>query len=217
MVPQRSKDFIFTAFSPPAVINHYIKKWTYRRRKHLRVNLGSGTRYLPGYANIDINPFRKSDLWLDARYGLPFAEQSVDSIYCVHTLEHFFPDEVETVLAECRRVLRTGGGIRIVVPHLGNSIRAYSRGLRDWFIDWPRNCESLGGRFSNYMFCDGQHRAGFDFEYLVEILTKAGFGKVTEACVLSSRFIPSETMILGETAEDSGRDLPRSLYVEAFR
>ena len=45
----------------------------------------------------------------------------------------------------------------------------------------------------------------------------ARYSNVIEASVLCSRFISRETMILGETADDHEIDLPRSLYVEAFR
>src|SRR2546430_11877510 len=116
MFSQRSKDFLFAVVSPPVVINHYIKKWTYRGRNPLRLNLGCGTRNIPGYANIDINPFTKSDLWLDARYGLPFAEQPVEPIYSFHTLKHLFPTDMDHVLAESRQALNLGAAIRVVGP-----------------------------------------------------------------------------------------------------
>lgn len=43
----------------------------------------------------------------------------VDSIYCSHFIEHL--DEVKLFLTECRRILRPGGAIVIVVPHFSNS------------------------------------------------------------------------------------------------
>lgn len=50
----------------------------------------------------------------DARYP-PFADESLDYVNLSHTLEHT-PDPVG-VLAECRRILRPGGVIQIVVPN----------------------------------------------------------------------------------------------------
>jgi hypothetical protein len=74
-----------------------------------------------------------------------------------------------------------GGGIRIVVPSLGNAIRAFQLEDRAWFISYPQKLESLGGKLSNYLFCAGQHRAAFDFSHLNEVLRKAGFTEVIES------------------------------------
>lgn len=64
------------------------------------------------------------------------------------------------------------------------------------------------------MFCDGQHRTAFDFGYLEEVLSKTGFGQVQESAEGLSQLyrenVPSFDP--NDTAE-----LPRSLYVEAFK
>jgi prepilin-type processing-associated H-X9-DG protein len=44
--------------------------------------------------------------------------------------------------------------------------------------NFPLSFESLGGRFSNYVFCDGQHPTAFDFGYMSEVLRGAGFRDV---------------------------------------
>lgn len=41
-----------------------------------------------------------------------------DAIYGMHVLEHFAPHEVKKVLSECRRVLKPGGFVVMVVPNL---------------------------------------------------------------------------------------------------
>ena len=62
------------------------------------MHLGCGPKYLPGFLNVDANPFAKTDLWLDVRNGLPFASQSVESIYATHMFEHFFDDELRRLM-----------------------------------------------------------------------------------------------------------------------
>jgi predicted SAM-dependent methyltransferase len=47
---------------------------------------------------------------------------SFDAIYGCHVLEHFTSADVARVLAECRRVLRPGGFVLMIVPNL-ESIR----------------------------------------------------------------------------------------------
>jgi predicted SAM-dependent methyltransferase len=168
---------------------------------------------LPGFVNIDANPRRKVDLWLDVRCGLPFQAGSVDSIYTTHMLEHLYSDELEHLLKECRRVLKPGGGMRIIVPNLASAIRAFQENSVGWFGSYPHNFSSLGGRFANFIFCAGQHRTAFDLTYFDEILRGAGFAKV----VLSAE---GQSLIYGEQAPAyepfRDKDMPHSLYVEAF-
>lgn len=181
--------------------------------RHL--HLGCGTKYLPGFLNIDGNIRNKIDMWLDVRNGLPFAANTVDSIYSTHVFEHFFPDELKILLGECLRVLKAGGGMRLIVPSLESAIAAYAQNRRDWFDDsFPRHFDSLGGRFSNFVFCDGQHRTAFDFSYLEEELRSAGFSSVEKSEEGSSRIYGSK--VPPYQPQDS-KDLPHSLYVEAFK
>ena len=219
MLHQRYKDLCFLALAKATLPNYWIRKYLYAFRSHnglgLHLHLGCGTKYIPGFVNIDANPRQKIDLWLDVRCGLPFAASSVDSIYSTHMIEHFFPDELQQLLRECARVLKAGGGLRLVVPSLTNAIAAYQQGRREWFYDsFPRHFDSLGGRFSNFVFCDGQHRTAFDFNYLREVLGDAGFAQVEESAEGTSRLY-AEKVPAFEPGDANG--LPHSLFVEAFR
>ena len=190
MLHQRYKDIVFWGIAKATVPNYFLRRYLLKARpadgtNHL--HLGCGTKYLPGFLNIDGNPFNKIDVWLDVRNGLPFRAGSVDSIYSTHMFEHFYSDELKPLLRECVRVLKNGGGIRLIVPSLESAIAAYTQERSDWFdSSFPRHFDSIGGRFSNFVFCDGQHRTAFDFS-----------------------FMPYEP---GDST-----DLPHSLYVEAFK
>jgi predicted SAM-dependent methyltransferase len=166
---------------------------------------------LPDFVNIDANPREKKDLWLDVRCGLPFRTASVDSIYTAHMLEHLYPDELDNLLRECVRVLKPGGGMRIVVPSLASAIAAYCQNKDRWFDSWPIACESRGGQFSNFIFCAGQHRTAFDFDYLAEVLRKAGFRRIEPSN-------EGESLIFGNKVprHEKREDLQHSLFVEAF-
>ncbi len=219
MLHQRYKDLYFLGLSKATLPNYWLKKCAYalrpRNGRRLHLHLGCGTKYIDGFVNIDANPQHKVDLWLDVRCGLPYASNSVDSIYSTHMIEHFYPDELNHLLRECRRVLKDEGGLRLVVPSLKNAITAYQQGRRDWFEDsFPRHFDSLGGRFSNFVFCDGQHRTAFDFDYLNEMLQNAGFGHVEESAEGKSRLY-SEAPPAYEPGDVKA--LPHSLFVEAFK
>ena len=56
---------------------------------------------------------------------LPFADGSVAVVYSSHMLEHLGRDEARAFLLECRRILRPGGILRLVVPDLERYVRTY--------------------------------------------------------------------------------------------
>lgn len=129
MLHQRYKDIVFWGIAKATVPNYFLRRYLMNAHpangaRHLHP--GCGPKYLPGFLNIDGNLFNKIDVWLDVRNGLPFPSNSVDSIYSTHMFEHFYPDELKRLLQECIRVLKSGGGIRLIVPSLESAIAAYT-------------------------------------------------------------------------------------------
>jgi len=217
LLHQRYKDIAFWGIAKATLPNYVLHRYVLPAKSpsgSTHLHLGCGPKYLAGFVNIDGNLFNKLDLWLDVRNGLPFAANSADSIYSTHMFEHFYSDELDILLRECVRVLKPGGGIRLIVPNLESAIKAYSQDRTAWFDSFPRHFDSLGGRFSNFVFCDGQHRTAFDFTYMNEVLRKTGFREVEMSSEGTSRLYGDRV-----PAYEPGdqRDLPHSLYVEAFK
>jgi len=119
------------------------------------VNLGCGTRMHRGWNNVDFSYYARlvhrprltktlryvgllsaeryarlqsidPDMvrW-DLRKGIPFPDATFDVVYHSHVLEHIDRVHVPTFLGECRRVLRSNGVLRVVVPDLKELIRNY--------------------------------------------------------------------------------------------
>ena len=81
----------------------------------IRLNIGAGQTYIPGYRNIDISS--NADIVLDLGIDkLPFEDDSVDFIFSYHTLEHV-PDYLFS-LSEIHRVLRHGGLFLVGLPYV---------------------------------------------------------------------------------------------------
>jgi hypothetical protein len=82
LLHQRYKDLHFLLIAKATWPNYWTRSLRYRlgspNGQRLHLHLGCGTKYLPGFANVDANPTQKIDVWLDVRCGLPFATQSVD-------------------------------------------------------------------------------------------------------------------------------------------
>lgn len=63
----------------------------------------------------------------DLTKPLPFEENSVAAIYGSHVLEHLYLADAQRLLGECKRVLRPGGVIRLVVPDLHSMVASYMK------------------------------------------------------------------------------------------
>jgi predicted SAM-dependent methyltransferase len=136
------------------------------------------------------------DLWANMLDGLPFRDRSVDLIYSHHVIEHLPDAYLPRLFEEMFRVLRPRGGIRLCAPHLGNACRKYVAGDREWFSDFPTKRESIGGRFTNYIFCKGEHLTALDESYLGELAASAGFEDIS-AC------LPVKETRLGDVGLDA--------------
>lgn len=93
------------------------------------LNVGCGRCYHPEWTNIDLVACGPAVRQYDLRRGLPYEPDSFDAVYHSHVLEHLTPDDAAKMLAECKRVLRPGGVLRVVVPDLEGIARTYLQTL----------------------------------------------------------------------------------------
>jgi len=89
------------------------------------LNLGCGALCVEGWVNADVAPSRPDVIPLDASGPLPFAHARFEAVYCSHVLEHLPRDAAPGLMAECLRVLRPGGILRVAVPDLETIARLY--------------------------------------------------------------------------------------------
>ncbi len=89
------------------------------------LNVGCGHCYHTDWTNIDLVDHGPEVRGYDLRQGLPYDDGSFDAVYHSHVLEHLTPEEARAMLAECCRVLRVGGVMRVVVPDLEGIATAY--------------------------------------------------------------------------------------------
>jgi predicted SAM-dependent methyltransferase len=69
--------------------------------------------------------WKVSPLVRDLSKPLPFPDNSVSAIYASHVLEHLYRSQALALLSECKRVLKPGGTLRLVVPDLHAMIGEY--------------------------------------------------------------------------------------------
>jgi SAM-dependent methyltransferase len=63
--------------------------------------------------------------YLDLTKALPFEDDTVAAVFSSHVFEHLFPDEINRLVVEIRRVLMPGGVCRVVVPDLAKVMANY--------------------------------------------------------------------------------------------
>ena len=136
---------------------------------------------------MDYLPLSREMLYLDARRRFFFTDKTFDYIFSEHMIEHVPHSGGLAMLAECRRVLKPGGRVRISCPD-----RAFIEHLvgppekltaDEWrYAEWAREHFGLktaldvGLNLSNGF----GHQHIYSRSSLREALLKAGFASITE-------------------------------------
>lgn len=137
--------------------------------KLCRLNLGCGKRLLPGYVNIDFNPF-EGVIVMDVR-NLQYPDDSVDEILAEFILEHIPYFEVPETLWEWWRVLCPGGILKLMVPDFEMLAKAY---LAKTIRRQELHCQLFNSPIINPKK-QTPHYNAFDKPYLIEVLEQEGF------------------------------------------
>jgi predicted SAM-dependent methyltransferase len=175
-----------------------------------RLNWGCGSRGRPGWINSDQKSGRGIDISCDIRQGLPLDSDSIDYIVSIHALPEVpYPDLVP-VLQELKRVLKPGGVLRLSLPDLDRGIQAYLRRDRDYFLIPDDDGESIGAKFILQMIWYGYSRTLFTFDFIQEVLIKAGFVGVSRCGYQQTN------SLYPEIVELDNREV-ESLFVEAIK
>ncbi|WP_200375123.1 class I SAM-dependent methyltransferase [Thiocystis violacea] len=151
--------------------------------------------------------------WANAAKRIPVPTGSADVVYASHMLEHLTWGEVESFLAESKRVLCAGGTIRLAVPNIRFHIENYlSHEDADVFVRGTGlgRLEENGILKSAYklMVGDRGHKWMYDGPSLCRLLERQGF---VDAVILGA----GETT-LPEPGELNLRErVPESVFVEA--
>jgi len=156
---QRIKHYFFDIIY---FINILAKPFHYLKRSFKIINMGCGATYIEGWINVDGNPLRKKDLWLDARSRWPFSDETINGLVASHIIEHLYDEELSFFFSELKRVIKKDGFVHLEVPSLEILIENYQR-------------NNNGAMFNEVCFWHGAHRQVFDFGRLQHLLLNAGF------------------------------------------
>jgi hypothetical protein len=175
-----------------------------------RLNWGCGASGEPGWINSDQKDGPGINLSCDIRQGLPLETGSIDYVASIHALPEVPYAELVPVLEELRRVLKPGGILRLALPDLEKGIQAYLRGDKDYFLIPDDDMKSLGGKLVLQLIWYGYSRTLFTYDFIHEILMKAGFQQVTRCGYRESKGPHPEIVELDNREAES-------LFVEAVK
>ena len=86
----------------------------------MKINLGSGSKILKGYVNVDKFQYYNPDVVHDLeKFPYPFEDNSIDEILLSHVLEHIGqnPDVFNNIIKELYRICKNNSIVDIRVPH----------------------------------------------------------------------------------------------------
>jgi predicted SAM-dependent methyltransferase len=152
-----------------------------------KLQIGAGENVLAGWLNTDLRPSGPEVCFLDATVRFPFSDEVFDYVLSEHQIEHIPFERGQFMLAECRRVLRPGGRIRIATPSLEvlaglvteqptEAQRRYVEFISAGYLA-PGMPAGVAGVVNN-AFRNWGHQFLYDRSTLAGALTGAGFGEV---------------------------------------
>jgi len=132
----------------------------------MKLHIGCGKCYIPGWLNLDISSLNKADLYCNA-IAIPYPMESFDIIYASHVLEHFNRHTVRAVLTYWYSLLKRGGILRLSVPNFTAIVERY-RSTGDLN-------ELMGLLYGGQESLFNDHHIVFDKDSMAKFIGDAGF------------------------------------------
>ena len=83
------------------------------------LDLGCGNNKYDGAIGVDISPTSQADIIHNLnKFPWPFSDNEFDEVICNDILEHL--DEIVPVIEEIHRITKSGGLLKIRIPHFSN-------------------------------------------------------------------------------------------------
>ena len=138
----------------------------------LKLHLGCGERYLPGFVHIDTRALPHVDVVAKLEELDMYEDCSIDMIYHCAVMEHMGRFDTVDILKEWKRVLKPGGILRSSVPNFEAVVEAYSNG--------HGLAALLGILYGKADYPENVHHTMFDRPYFTNCLIEAGFTNISD-------------------------------------
>lgn len=162
------------------------------------LQIGCGRNLFDGWLSTDVHPKVPGVLAMDATQEFPLPDESFDAVYAEHMIEHVSWRKGQRMLAECRRILRPGGTVRLATPDLAVLLDLYAGDAGpdgDQYVRWitRRYLPQGSPRHPVFVLNNAMRNWGHTFLYDEEVLrlalTGAGFVDVRR-CTFGESDVP---------------------------
>jgi predicted SAM-dependent methyltransferase len=189
-----------------------INKFLYTDGKKY-LNLGSGPRGISSNEWLNIDGFKDTNVqfFCDFSRPIPIPNNCLDGIFTEHVIEHFDSEYGRRVMAECHRMLKKGGVIRIIVPNGHRILKSYF-GAPEKIVSYKNPNTGQPMEAVNMWFYQRyEHQCIYDAPFLIQTLKSIGFETAEESSFRNSVFSEQEMLL------DNSKYEWESLYVEAIK
>lgn len=145
-----------------------------------------------GWLCADYVSVKRGVVFMDATKRFPLPTASFDFVHCEHMIEHVPYEAAAHMLAECKRILRDGGVLRIATPNLRRIAQLLADQLDPTsaaYVHWSNSTfePQIGSRAMtnpcfvvNRMMRKWGHTFVYDDVTLRALLADVGFTEITE-------------------------------------
>lgn len=188
-----------------------LRTWLRENPGKKQLNLGSGPRGIVGQGWFNVDGFKDQNvLYLcDFNRPLPFEANVFDFIFTEHVLEHFDFSHGQKLLAECHRILKPGGILRVIVPDGEKILKSYFDNPA--FIIRYKECSSNQAMeaVNAWFYQRYEHQTIYDSAYLSYALLQANFTTAQKEEFQTSHHIQHDLLL------DDPKYQWESLYMDA--
>lgn len=140
----------------------------------IKLNIGSGGKYVNGFLGVDASPREGVDIVADAS-SIPLPDECAVEVMALHLIEHLLPWDLPTALGEWFRLLRNGGKLIIEAPDIIKGCRNVVSGYTV-----PGTNPDRMGMWAVYGDVTKRdplmlHKYGYSFNTLAPLVAAAGF------------------------------------------
>lgn len=135
------------------------------------------------WLTLDMN--LATDFFWDFRNGIPFPVGSIDLLYSRNKLQQLSSQQIDFVLKDCFRALKSGGAFFFSVPDAEPFLKAYAERRNHVDVNhdtvWRPGWHETGSCIDqvNYVaYFNGQAQFMFDRENVIHLCEEAGFKSV---------------------------------------
>ena len=149
----------------PLVTRRYLRGWLASPGPHI-LNLGGGGVLSSRWLTADVNP--RADAFMNVTRPLPLPEATVDVVYSEEVIEHIDRQAGRQMLAECLRILKPGGTLRLTTPSL------------DYFAQQALSDPAAVQKMNDIFYGHG-HRFIYSEKALRQVLNETGFTDIRQS------------------------------------